>query len=497
MLQEQRQGEPPIRLASGPAAGAAAGEGAVTLPRLRLPSLPARIPWPRTRVGSRTGHLALAAVVMGALLVVLVAVAGPSVLVPRSTLAFPGWDAGPLGAVIPRVIRDPKAVGIGFSVVLLSMLLAYVVALRAVPVFSARTLATTVIALHLILLLSPPLQLNDVFNYIGYAHLGGLHHLNPYRYTIGQETFDPVSQFASWNNLRSPYGPLFSALTYPLAFMPLSLAYWTLKIVTVGLSLGFVTLVWQCARQLGRDPRLAVVLVALNPIYLMYAVGGFHNDFFMLVPMLGAVSLLLAGRDRSAGAVLMLAVAIKFTAALILPFLLVAAVTRPRRLRVLAGAAMAAVPLVAISLLLFGFAIPNLAQQSSLLTDFSIPNIVGVLIGAGGGTPFLLKLALVGVVVVLVHQITRSRDWLSGAGWSTVALIASLSWLMPWYVIWVLPLAALGTSIRLRRVAVAGTLFLILSFMPATNLYMKAHGINPLGGPAGRASLSQQNKLEQ
>jgi alpha-1,6-mannosyltransferase len=268
-------------------------------------------------------------------------------------------------------------------------------------------------------------------------------------------------------------------------------------LVTVALSLGFVALVWQCARQLGRDPRFAVVLVALNPIYLIYAVGGFHNDFFMLVPMLGAVSLLLAGRDRSAGAVLMVAIAIKFTAGLLLPFLLVAAVTRPRRLRVLSGVVMAAVPLIGLSLILFGFAIPNLAQQSSLLTDFSIPNIVGVLIGAGGGTPFLLKLALVGVAAVVVHQVTRSRDWLAGAGWSTVALIASLSWLMPWYVIWVLPLAALGTSIRLRRVAVAGTVFLILTFMPATNLYMQAHGINPLAGSAGRASMSQQNKLEQ
>jgi alpha-1,6-mannosyltransferase len=460
-------------------------------------SLSARIPRPRIRVDRRRGHLALGALVLSTLLVVLVAVGGPSVLVPRSTLAFPGWDAGPLSGLVPRLIRDPKAVGIGFSVVLLAMLVAYGMAMAAVRTFSGRTLAATVIALHLILLLSPPLQLNDVFNYIGYAHLGGLHNLNPYQHTIRQETFDPVFQFASWGNLRSPYGPLFSALTYPLAFLPLPVAYWTLKVVTVGLSLGFVALVWQVARQLGRDPRFAVVLVALNPIYLVYAVGGFHNDFFMLVPMLGAVSLLLSGRDRSAGAVLMVAVAVKFTAGLLLPFLLVAAVTRPRRLRVLTGMVLAAVPLVAVSLLLFGFTIPNLAQQSSLLTGFSIPNLVGVMIGAGGGTPFLLKLAIVGVVAVVVHQVTRSRDWLAGAGWSTVALIASLSWLMPWYVIWVLPLAALGTSIRLRRVAIVGTVFLILTFMPATNLYMQAHGINLLGGSAGRASLSEQNKLEQ
>jgi hypothetical protein len=497
MLQEQGQGDPPLRLASGPVAGTAPGQGAFGLLRLRPPSLSARISRPQVRIGRRGAHLALAALIVSTLLVVFVAVAGPSVLVPRSTLAFPGWDAGPLAAVIPRLISDSKAVGIGFSVLLLAMLVAYGVALGAVRMFSMRTLAITVVALHLILLLSPPLQLNDVFNYIGYAHLGGLHQLNPYQHTIKQETFDPVFQFASWGNLRSPYGPLFSALTYPLALMPLPVAYWTLKVITVLLSLGFITLVWQCARQLGRDPRFAVILVALNPIYLVYAVGGFHNDFFMLVPMLGAVSLLLSGRDRSAGAILMLAVAVKFTAVLLLPFLLIAAATRPRRIRVVVGAVLAAVPLIALSLAMFGLSIPNLAQQSSLLTDFSIPNLVGILIGAGGGTPFLLKVAIVGVVVVVAYQLYRGRDWLAGAGWSTVALMASLSWLMPWYVIWVLPLAALSSSVRLRRTVVAATVFLILSFMPATDLYIHAHGINPLGSSVGQASLSEQNKLEQ
>jgi hypothetical protein len=101
------------------------------------------------------------------------------------------------------------------------------------------------------------------------------------------------------------------------------------------------------------------------------------------------------------------------------------------------------------------------------------------------------------VVLVVAHEVYRRRDWISGAGWSTVALIASLSWLMPWYVIWLLPLAALATGIRLRRTALALTVFLILSFMPVTQLYMSSHGIRPLGGAAGQASLSYQNKLEK
>jgi alpha-1,6-mannosyltransferase len=210
--------------------------------------------------------------------------------------------------------------------------------------------------------------------------------------------------------------------------------------------------------------------------------------------MLGAISLVLARRDRISGGVLMLAVAVKFTAILLLPFLLVAAVTRHRRKQVLIGAAATAVPLVALDLALFGFSLPNLSQQSTLLTDFSIPNVFGLLLGVGG-TPVLLKIAAVGVVLVVAHQFYRNRDWINGAGWSTLALIASLSWLMPWYVVWLLPLAALGTSLRLRRLAAALTVYLLLVFVPAVNTYTNDHNINLLNTPAGRASTSLQYKL--
>ena len=37
-----------------------------------------------------------------------------------------------------------------------------------------------IVAVHVILLLSPPLSLTDVFNYINYGRMGMLHHLNPY-----------------------------------------------------------------------------------------------------------------------------------------------------------------------------------------------------------------------------------------------------------------------------------------------------------------------------
>jgi hypothetical protein len=480
-------------LASSTAAGQA--DATVALPRLRSLRVPAALPRPRVVLGPLAGRLALATLILGAVLMVVYDTAGPTNLVPRSSQIFPGWEAGPLHGIIGALHFGTTGVTVGLSVLIVTMLAAYAVAMAAVRTLSMRTIVICVVALHVILLLGPPFQLTDMFNYLGYARLGGLHGMNPYTHVIGQEMHDPVYHFATWDNLHSPYGELFTALSYPLAFLPIAVAYWTVKVAVVSLSLGFIALVYDCARRLGRDPRYAVVLVAFNPIYLLYAIGGFHNDFFMLVPSTAAIALLLARRDRSAGAVLMVAVAVKFTAILLLPFLLVAAGRSRRRRELIVGAALAAIPLVVLSLALFGFSLPNLSQQSTLLTPFSFPNMFGDIIGVGGGTSGVLRLATVALVVAVAFLVRRRGDWLSHAGWATMALIASLAWLMPWYVIWVLPLAALGSSIRLRRAAVALTVFLVLTFLPISNRLLGAIDVHPLNGSAGQASSALQNKL--
>ena len=89
------------------------------------------------------------------------------------------------------------------------------------------------------------------------------------------------------------------------------------------------------------------------------------------------------------------------------------------------------------------------------------------------------------MVATVIYLLRRRGNWLSGAGWSTLALVASLAWLVPWYVIWVLPLAALGTSVRLRRAAVVFSIYVLLAFIPATSMFLAAHGINPMGGSVG------------
>jgi len=488
-----------VALASGQ------GDAAVLLPRIRL----AGSPLSRARIQDALGRplygpLALGVLVLATVVVVIVASGAPSILVQGSYTAYPKWLAGPLHSVFGALLQRPdgmprlpwQVVGWGLSGVIIVMMGAYAVALACARTLSMRTIALTIVGLYAFLALSPPLELTDVFNYLGYARLGALHGLNPYTHVIADERLDPVFWFVTWRNYPSPYGQVFTLLTYPLGFLSLPAGVWGVKIGTVLLMWAFVALVWQCARQLGHDPRFAVIFVALNPIIVIYDVGGFHNDPVMLVPMMAAISLLLARRYRWAGAALAVAIGVKATVVLLLPFMMLAARRAGRSLQVLLGTVLGLIPLAAISIAAFGFAMPNVSDQSIIVTPLSVVNLVGLLLHLGGASPTMEAASKVVMVLVvgglLLAGLRRGRpDWLSGAGWATLALLACTAWLMPWYIVWALPLVAVSTSLRLRRAMVVFIAFATITFLPMTAMLLGDLHVNLMSSRPDQLATSR------
>jgi hypothetical protein len=62
----------------------------------------------------------------------------------------------------------------------------------------------------------------------------------------------------------------------------------------------------------------------------------------------------------------------------------------------------------------------------------------------------------------------------------------TLSWVLPWYVLWVLPFAALSSSRRLRVTALVLGVYLILAWAPASTLLWNAIGFHPEKTSLGR-----------
>src|SRR5207237_8478892 len=102
--------------------------------------------------------------------------------------------------------------------------------------------------------------------------------------------------------LPSPFGPLFVVASYALVPLGVAGGLWALKLITAAASLVIVWLVWRCAERLGRDPLRAALFVGLNPVVLLFGVGGAHNDFLAIAFVMAGVYLAVAGRERIGGA---------------------------------------------------------------------------------------------------------------------------------------------------------------------------------------------------
>jgi hypothetical protein len=68
-------------------------------------------------------------------------------------------------------------------------------------------------------------------------------------------------------------------------------------------------------------------------------------------------------------------------------------------------------------------------------------------------------------IAVALWRAWRGADWITCAGWATLALLLGTAWLLPWYATWLTPLAALSPSRRLR----AATL-LFVAYVCATRI---------------------------
>jgi alpha-1,6-mannosyltransferase len=380
--------------------------------------------------------------------------------VPASRSGFPGWMHGPLSQLGPTL--TPSA----GSLLLVVLCACYVLVLANARHLGLRSALVAIGCAQLAFMLAAPLYSADVFSYLDYARLGVLHGLDPYLHGAATAPHDTVRRYVGWYNVSTSYGPLFTIASYPLAWLDVPTAFWTLKALSCAASLGCVALVARIARQLERPVVPAVLFLGLNPVLLAYGVGGGHNDFVAVLAALAAATLALDCREGAAGAGFVVAAALKATAGIALPFLLIARRSR----RAIAGAAAAAAGVAVVSALAFGSGalrlVEQLSQQQAWVAGKSVPSVIAHGLGLPGITPGMRivdALLLVTGLAVLLWRTWRAADWLRATGWATLLLLVTSAWLLPWYVVWLLPFAAVAGDARLRIATLAFTAFVVIT----------------------------------
>jgi alpha-1,6-mannosyltransferase len=400
---------------------------------------------------------------------------GDSGIVLGSREHWPAWVLGPLrfAGVGGHALSGPL-----FYAGLWMALLLYVVVLVRVGDLPARAVLWTIVALHLLFLLAPPLLSRDVFSYIAYARLGVEHSLNPYTHAPVDIPGDSVFGYAGSVGAVSVYGPLFTLLTYPLAPLGLGASLWTLKAVAAACSLGIVGLVWKGARALGRDPVLPAAFVGLNPLVLVHVVGGAHNEaLVVLLTVLGVVIGVRSPQSAVGSAVASAGVGIKASAGLVLPFLVVGSGERWRRS--LVAAVLVLVAVAVLGLAVFGthaldalsFLNSNQARSSRWSFPYKTSQLLALVLPGDRldyrtAARVLYGVAFGCVLVWLLWRTWRGENPVRAAGWATFAILVASAWLVPWYALWLLPLAALAGDRRLMAASVALCAWMLVIAVP-------------------------------
>jgi alpha-1,6-mannosyltransferase len=309
---------------------------------------------------------------------------------------------------------------------------------------------------------------HDVYSYVDYARLGVVHGLDPYTHAPAAAPSDPAFAHVDWIAVKSAYGPLFTLATYPLALLPVGVAVAAMKALAAVAVLGIAVLVARLAPARGVDPAQAAAFVALNPLVLVHVVGGAHNDgLAMLLSMIG-VAAVLRLRDAGGGAALAWSLAVKAPAAFALPFALIGSRSRSR---FLLGAA-AAVALVALAAWpAFGLhwleAVGLAGENQGRTSHMSVPVTVARLAGVGVVPVRIAALSIYGALVaLLLGWAWRGGDWVRAAAWAGVGLLFATAWLLPWYLIWALPLAAISRDRPLQLLILALTAFQLGARIP-------------------------------
>lgn len=404
------------------------------------------------RTASLAPRLGLAGVFLtGAILAI--SAAQTNDLLPMSVRPMPAWLAGVLAHT---------GVPLGHATLIAlftAMFVSYVVAVRGAAEVSSRAALACIAGLCALFLLAPVLLSTDIFSYQAYGRMGTVYATNPYLHGPSTIRLDPLYPFigSKWVSAPTAYGPLFTALSYALAHLDISASVVAYKSIAAFAFMATVALVWNAARVRGLDPVRAAIIVGLNPLTVVWGLGGGHNDLLMLAALVAGAFVLLQNRHLTGGAMIALAAAIKLTGGILLPFALV----RPHaeRRRVLLGAGFASALVAVLALLLFGTGplhlLATLRQNQADGNWQSIPGFIANVLGladVGRAVGVLLGMAFVALTGWLMLQVHRGRlDWIDGAAWATVAMLLTASSLLPWYVAWLTPLVALSRDRRLLR----------------------------------------------
>ncbi|MGN9775499.1 polyprenol phosphomannose-dependent alpha 1,6 mannosyltransferase MptB [Micromonospora sp. H33] len=335
------------------------------------------------------------------------------------------------------------------------------------------------------LLVAPPLGSRDVYAYAcqGATYAAGF---SPYEQGVSAlpcpwlDTISPI-----WRDTPAPYGPLFVLVSGAVVAATDSLiasivVFRLLAVAGVGLTAAVLPVL---ARRCGVAPERALWLALGSPLVGVHLVSGAHNDALMVGLLVAGLAVVASGRGRpgpllAGGVLLGLAIGIKVTALVVVPFAALAALAGAYSIRglirdggwVVGGAVGVVAGVTFAAGLDFGW-IGGLERGGDVIGWTSPPTALGQTFGYlvlpfGWHVDALpvtrgIGLAVLALLLPWLWWRARTRDALWHAGLALTATVALAPLFHPWY--WMWPLAVLAATAR--RADWAALVALVASFL--------------------------------
>lgn len=343
---------------------------------------------------------------------------------------------------------------------------------------AASTAIGLAIAYHVALLFVPLVFSRDVYSYAYYGRIASAYHANPYLFTPADFPSDALASFVGprWVDAPAVYGALWTQISSLVtrASEHVGTLVSAFRVIAIGTSLATVLVV---ARLVGRvrpeREAFAVALVGLNPVVLFQSAASGHNDLLVSLAIASAIALVFSGRELWATGALALGALVKVTGAVPLILLWVAIAARRSR----GGRIRALVPHVVLAgALALLAAIPFANQDDPTLGAVELASHEGwlapsrffrrVFDAISADTLGFVPRVAFGVLAVAAIVLVARAVWRRGPdvsasvagaswGWGLLCLMLLGPVLLPWYVVWALPLGWLLP--RVPRTVLIGT----------------------------------------
>jgi alpha-1,6-mannosyltransferase len=358
------------------------------------------------------------------------------------------------------------------------------------------------------LLLSVPVFSRDTYSYLAQGALlrDGL---DPYA-AAPVDNPNPLLDNVSpiWTITTAPYGPAFIMVAKLVTMLVGNHVIAGTMLLRLCMLPGLALLMWaapRVARHLGADGPTALWICVLNPLVIIHLMGGVHNEMLMVGLMMAGIALTF-GRHHLAGITLVaVAVAVKATAGIALPFLVWVWMRdlrdrrgyRPLRAFATAGAT-AVLIFVAVFAVLSGLAgvslgwLTALAGSVKIINWLTIPTATANLVHAIGGWFIPVNFYAVlhvtraaGIVIIAVSLPLlwwrfrhNDRQALTGIAWAMLIVVLFVPAALPWYYSWPLAVVSPLAQSRLAIAAIASfSTWIMVIFKPdgAHGMYSWVH----------------------